>query len=142
MVVRRGFVKEKKGSLLRVCFERPDACEGCKGCAKGLVPQRELLTVFGQAEVGDQVDVRMPEARTLKATLMAYAVPLLAMLAGLAVGFMLNCGDLVSLLLALGGLAAGYLAVRAFEMRLRRDPLGRPTVISVVQSRDTEHEKE
>ena len=142
MVVRRGFVKEKKGSLLRVCFERPEACEGCKGCAKGLVPQRELLTVFGQAEVGDQVDVRMPEARTLKATLMAYAVPLLAMLAGLAVGFMLNCGDLVSLLLALGGLVAGYLAVRAFEMRLRRDPLGRPTVIGVVQSRDTAHEKE
>ena len=52
-MVRTGFVKEKKGEELRVCFERPDACEGCKGCSKGFLPRQELLTVFGRAEVGD-----------------------------------------------------------------------------------------
>ncbi len=33
-MIRTGFVKDKKGDQLRVCFDRPEACEGCKGCAK------------------------------------------------------------------------------------------------------------
>ena len=61
---RTGFVKEKKGDTLSVCFERPEACEGCRGCSKGLLPKKELLTVFGKAEIGDEVVVRMPEAKT------------------------------------------------------------------------------
>ena len=59
-MVRTGFVKEKRNGQLRVCFQRPEACEGCKGCAKGLLPRQELLTVFGQAEVGDVVDRLVP----------------------------------------------------------------------------------
>ena len=37
---RTGFVKEKKGDTLSVCFERPEACEGCRGCSKGLLPKK------------------------------------------------------------------------------------------------------
>ena len=131
MMVRTGFVKEKKNGLLRVCFERPDACEGCRGCAKGLMPRQELLTVFGQAEAGDIVDVRVPEARTLKASLMAYALPLIGLLGGLAAGWLLGLSEALDLLLALAGLAVGYLAVRAFEMHLRSQPKWRPTVIRI-----------
>lgn len=141
-MVRTGFVKEKKGELLRVCFERPEACEGCRGCAKGLLPKKELLTVFGQAEVGDQVEVQMAEAQTLKATLAAYAIPLCALLIGLAAGTLAGLSDGVTLLLALAGLALGYLAVRAIDMRLRRQPKWRPAVVRVIPAAEQKERNE
>ena len=51
-MVRTGIVKSKKGDMLRVCFETPEHCAGCRGCSRGFLPKHELLTVFGQAEVG------------------------------------------------------------------------------------------
>ena len=131
MMIRTGFVKEKKGDQLRVCFERPEACQGCRGCAKGLLPKKELMTVFGEARVGDVVDVQLPEAQMLKATLLAYALPLILLLAGLAVGTALKLSEGLILLLALLGLALGYLGARAVDRRLRNRPGWRPAVVAV-----------
>ena len=130
-MVRTGFVKEKKGDHLRVCFSRPEACEGCKGCAKGLVPKQELLTVFGQAEVGDMVDVEMPQAQTLKASVLVYALPLALLLIGLAAGYGAGLTDGMTLLLSLAGLALGALAAWIIDKRLRVRPNWRPSVVNV-----------
>ncbi|MBQ9299473.1 MAG: SoxR reducing system RseC family protein [Clostridia bacterium] len=130
-MVRTGFVKDKKGDQLKVCFSRPEACEGCKGCAKGLVPKQELLTVFGQAEVGDMVDVEMPQAQTLKASVLVYALPLALLLAGLAGGYGAGLSDGVTLLLSLTGLALGSLAAWTIDKRLRVRPSWRPAVVNV-----------
>ena len=58
-MVRTGIVKLKKGDMLRVCFETPEHCAGCRGCSRGFLPKHELLTVFGQAELGDTVEVEV-----------------------------------------------------------------------------------
>ena len=133
---RTGFVKEKQGDTLRVCFERPEACEGCRGCSKGFLPKKELLTVFGQAEVGDEVVVRMPEAKTLKASLLAYGAPLCGAVAGLLIASAAGAGDAVTLVAALADMAAGYGAVRLFDLRLRRNEDWRPTVVAVVSQEE------
>lgn len=130
-MVRTGFVKEKKGDQLRVCFSRPEACEGCKGCAKGLVPKQELLTVFGQAEIGDMVDVEMPQAQTLKASALVYALPMALLLIGLLAGNAAGLSDGFTLLLALLGLALGSLAAWGIDKKLRVRPNWRPSVINV-----------
>ena len=44
-MVRTGIVKLKKGDMLRVCFETPEHCAGCRGCSRGFLPKHELLTV-------------------------------------------------------------------------------------------------
>ena len=129
-MIRTGFVKDKKGECLSVCFERPASCEGCKGCAKGLMGKSELLTVFGEAEIGDIVDVQMPENQVFKASLLAYAVPLLLLIAGLVAGNALALSDIWSLVLAVAGLAAGYALVRMAEKHLRTLKEWRPTVIA------------
>ena len=65
-MVRTGIVKSKKGDMLRVCFETPEHCAGCRGCS--LAGTRHNL-VFGvgnaQAEVmligegpGEQEDLQ------------------------------------------------------------------------------------
>ncbi|MBQ7455119.1 MAG: SoxR reducing system RseC family protein [Clostridia bacterium] len=131
-MIRTGFVKEKKGDQLRVCFERPEACEGCRGCTKGFLPKKELLTVFGDAEVGDMVDVQMAEARTLKATLLAYALPLCLLLIGLLAGSAAGLSDGWTMAVSLLGLALGALAVWLIDRRLRRNEKWRPTVVRVV----------
>lgn len=130
-MIRTGFVKAKKGERLSVCFERPSSCEGCKGCAKGLMSKSELLTVFGEAEIGDIVDVQMPEGRVFQASLLAYALPLCVMIAGLALGTALGMSDTVSFLMALMGLALGYVLTRVFEKYLSGKKNWRPSIVRV-----------
>ena len=130
-MVRTGFVKEKKGDQLKVCFSRPEACEGCKGCAKGLLPKKELLTVTGQAEIGDMVDVEMPEAQMLKASMLAYAMPLALFLIGLGVGSAARLSDGVTALIALVCLALGYVAARVIDKKLGRRPRWKTAVVNV-----------
>ena len=130
-MIRTGFVKEKKGEELSVCFERPSSCEGCKGCAKGLMGKNELLTVFGEAEVGDFVDVQMPENRVFQASLLAYALPLCMLIAGLAVGSLLGLSDAIAFVMALAGLALGFVLARLAEKILSKKKNWRPTIIAV-----------
>ena len=130
-MIRTGFVKEKKGDQLRVCFDRPEACEGCKGCAKGLLPKKELLTITGQAEIGDMVDVEMPEAQMLKASMLAYAMPLALFLIGLGVGSAARLSDGVTALVALACLALGYLAARVIDKKLGRRPRWKTAIVNV-----------
>ena len=130
-MIRTGFVKEKKGDQLRVCFDRPEACEGCKGCAKGLLPKKELLTITGQAEVGDMVDVEMPEAQMLKASMLAYAMPLALFLIGLGVGSAARLSDGVTALIALVCLGLGYLAARVIDKKLGRQPRWKTAIVNV-----------
>lgn len=130
-MIRTGFVKAKKGDKLSVCFERPSSCEGCKGCSKGLMSKSELLTVFGEAEVGDFVDVQMPEGRVFQASLLAYALPLCMLIAGLAVGSLLGLSDTVAFVMALAGLVLGFVLARLAEKILSKKKNWRPTIIAV-----------
>lgn len=146
-MIRTGFVKEKKGEKLSVCFERPSSCEGCKGCAKGLMRKNELLTVFGDAQVGDVVDVQMPENRVFQAALLAYGLPLCGMIAALALGSAGGFSDTVAFFMALVGLAVGYVLARVADKYLRSKKNWCPRIVQVHQNaactaeeRNTENE--
>ena len=119
-MIRTGYVKEKKGDSLVVSFERPASCEGCKGCAKGLMNKNESLIVFGEANVGDIVDVQMPQDRGFQASLLAYALPLCGLILGLLAGYMLKWSDTASFMLALLGLAGGFALGRGTDKLLRK----------------------
>jgi len=93
--------------------------------------KNELLTVFGEAEVGDFVDVQMPENRVFQASLLVYALPLCVLIAGLVAGSMLGLNDTVTFFMAVAGLVAGYLIASLFEKRLRKNASWRPTIIAV-----------
>jgi len=130
-MIRTGFVKNKKGDKLSVCFERPSSCAGCKGCAKGLMGKNELLTVYGEAEIGDFVDVQLPENRVFQAALLAYGLPLCVLIAGLLLGSALNMTDTVSFIFALIGLALGFAISRLAEKILSKRKNWRPAIIAV-----------
>ncbi len=127
-MIRTGRVVEKDQDLLKICFEKTEACESCGLCGR----QEAAMTVSGSAEVGDSVDVELPDAQVLKASLMAYAVPLAGLVAGLWLGSALFPGrEGLALVTGIAGLLLFFAGVKLFDKRLRRSAAWQPRVVAV-----------
>lgn len=134
-MVRTGEVVDREKGLLTVVFERPSACDNCKGCMNR---QCTSIEIAGDAEIGDRVDVSMPEKRVVGASALAYLVPLAALIAGLVLGYALHGALGVSIsadlfALALGGvcIAIGFLFVWGIDRRLRKRSDWQPRIVAV-----------
>ena len=62
-MIRTGRVVDGNDGLLKVCFNRPEACDHCSGCAGQ--KHETLVTITGDAPLGSMVDVDMPAARRI-----------------------------------------------------------------------------
>jgi len=108
----------------------PEPAAGCGGCrslaacggsaGRGVLPARRFcLTDVPQPRLGERVVVGIPEGALLHASAVAYAIPLLTMLAaGTAAARLGGGGDGAAALGALGGLAAGAVIAHAVAGRL------------------------
>ena len=83
-MIRTGRVVAEKDGQIEVCFERPEACAKCGACGGG--KHISQVKIPGSAPVGSMVAVDMPEGQVLKASAVAYVIPLLLLLAGIALG--------------------------------------------------------
>ena len=92
-MLRSGKVVAAENGVLEVCFERPEACAHCGQCAGQ--KKETLVKVPGDAPVGRWIDVDMPEGQVLKASMLAYVMPLLMLLGGLALGSVIFENDLL-----------------------------------------------
>ena len=116
-MVRTGKVVGTDGKMLEVCFERPEMCAKCGACM-GRKPHELTVRIEGHAEVGDHVDVEMPDAKIVKVSLIAYIIPLIGLLIGLLIGQTLIYNDIWAAVIGLIGLGAGFLIARTFDKRL------------------------
>ena len=97
------FVKIKRNSMCG------DSCESCNLCANKEIEIKAINQV--RAEVGDYVELKMPEERGFLAALLVYGTPMLLLMAGIIIGAYLNhvkIASLVALVVILvwyGGLA-------------------------------------
>ena len=83
-MIRTGtVVKEEKNGVV-VCFERLAACAGCNACGRD--KKETTVFVYGQAKPGSLVQVEMPDAQVLKASLLTYLLPLAGFIGGLYFG--------------------------------------------------------
>ena len=80
-----GVVIAVAGENITVTFCRPTDCEKCGGC-QGDRAQTQLV-LKGNASIGDQVVVDMPTGNVLKASALAYTVPLGGLLGGMFIGY-------------------------------------------------------
>ena len=131
-VIREGIVKECKNGILSVCFERPEACEKCGACAGNA--HTHLAQVAGEALPGDRVAVEMPEAKVFRISLLVYAVPLAAFIAGLLIGCLLLGSDPAGAALALLLMAASYILLRRVDKRIKNRPEYSLRLIAVVHA--------
>ncbi len=135
-MVRTGKVVGTSGKTLEVCFERPEMCAQCGACM-GRKPHEETVKIEGTAEIGDSVDVEMPDAKIVKVSLIAYIIPLIGLLIGLLIGQTLLKNDLWAALTGLAGLGAGILVARAFDKKLGAQKSWQPKLLSVHHQEST-----
>lgn len=129
---RTGEVTAVKGEWLEVTFCRPADCEKCNAC--GIGQKQSSLMVRGKASLGDQAVVSMPSSTVMQASLLAYVLPLIGLLAGLFAGMALfpqaeNAAGLVG---ALIGLIIPLLFVALTEKRRRQSSRWQPTLVKII----------
>ena len=115
---RTGRVVSAMNGEVEVCFERPEACAHCGAC--GGEKHESLVKIPGDAPVGSWVDVDMPEKQVLKASLLAYVLPLLMLLAGLTLGSVLFEKEALWALTGIACMGLSWGALRVIDRRVRR----------------------
>ena len=117
-MLRTGRVVSAMNGDVEVCFERPEACARCGACHEH--KHESLVKIPGDAPVGSWVDVDMPEKQVLKASLLAYVLPLLMLLAGLTLGSVLFEKEALWALTGIACMGLSWGALRVIDRRVRR----------------------
>ena len=71
-MIRTGRVITIENNRPMVCFDRLDACEKCGACYNN--KKQTLVRVLGQAEIGNIVDVALPDNRILTLSVIMYVI--------------------------------------------------------------------
>lgn len=127
---RVGEVTAIYGEYLEVTFCRPADCGKCHACS-GNRAQMKVM-VKGEASIGDAAVVDMPTQTVMKASLMAYVLPLAGLLGGAAIGGVCFGSDLAAAVTALIGLGASLAVVGVTEKKRRNNPAWQPVLTSVM----------
>lgn len=129
---RTGEVTAVHGEMLEITFCRPADCEKCNACHGGQKVTK--LHIRGKANVGDAAVVEMPTKTVVQASVLAYVLPLVGLMVGLATGTLLfpNSADIAGILCGLAGLGLMLLIVRLTEGKRRSDPRWKPQLIEII----------
>ena len=128
-MLRTGKVVSASGGELEVCFERPEACAHCGAC--GGQKEETLVKIPGSVPVGRWIDVDMPEKQVLKASALAYVLPLLMLLGGLALGSVLFAQEALWAVTGIACMGLSWLLLRLLEKQLRRRDIWQPKIVAV-----------
>ena len=132
---------ERVGEVVRILedgkavvrFERTKACKNCKMCANA--GENHALTEVEntlKAKVGDMVEISLHSKSLIQATLIAYGIPLILLLAGVIVGSMWSdaVGAIAGIVLAL----VSFVILRLLEPRFSRVKTFKPRMIDIVDT--------
>lgn len=137
-MLESGVIMQIKEHTMIVEFERSSMCEKCGACERAHNAMRMEVERIGNASLGDRVQVDLPERTVVRAALTAYGLPLVALLAGLGLGYALPSAaglpgnpDLYAV--AAGVLLSGacLLALRLTERRRRESGRYAPKVVKL-----------
>ena len=119
MMEEQGTVVAREDGTVWVETTRRSACHGCgqgAGCGTSLFgrlfssrPNVLALDDFLGVDVGERVVIGIPDTLLVRASLAAYALPLVTLIAAAGMAEWLGAGDLVVALAGIAGLVAGLL---------------------------------
>ena len=120
-----------------VRFERSSMCAHCGACmAAGEHEMEARVQNRLGAAVGDRVRVELPGRVIAGASLVAYLVPLAALLLGVLVGSLFS--ELAAIVAGLCCCAAAYLLLRVLDRRFARMQALQPRMISITTNEEDE----
>ena len=112
--------------VVRVAIEVNEACGSCasrKACAMGQSEQREITIFTADAadySVGEVVDVAAKQSLGVVAVLLCYVLPLVVLVAALAMAVTLGVSEGLSALLSLGATLLYYAVLYLFRNRISK----------------------
>ena len=112
--------------VVRVAIEVNEACGSCasrKACAMGQSEQREITIFTAEAadySVGEVVDVAAKQSLGVVAVLLCYVLPLVVLVAALAMAVTLGVSEGLSALLSLGATLLYYAVLYLFRNRISK----------------------
>ena len=129
---RTGEVTDVRGEFLEITFCRPSDCEKCHACMGG--QSQTKLVVRGEARKGDAAVVEMPVKSVMKASAIAYVMPLVGLMAGMFAGAALvpSNRDIGGLAGAGIGLAVSVAVLLLTERKRKNDPQWQPRLLRVI----------
>ena len=128
-MLRTGKVVAVSDGMLEVCFERPEACAHCGAC--GGQKEETLVRIPGDVPVGRWIDVDMPEGQVLKASLLAYVIPILLLLGGIALGSVLFEKEALWAVTGLASMAVSWFVLRWVDHKTRAKKNWQPQVVRI-----------
>ncbi len=133
---RPGEVTEVRNGMLQVTFCRPDACQSCGACEGG--KKQTVIWVKGNARVGDIAVVDMPDRTVIRASLIAYGMPLVCLLLGLILGSVLVPGQELAGVAGAGiGLVISLILLKVTEKYRAGKPSWSPEIIDILPREDS-----
>ncbi|MBR1586534.1 MAG: SoxR reducing system RseC family protein [Clostridia bacterium] len=127
-MLRTGKVVSAAHGKLEVCFQRPEACAHCQACGE---VHESLVTIPGQAPVGSWIDVDMPEQQVLKASMLAYVIPLLMLLGGIVLGMALFSQEALAAVTGIVCMGLSWFVLRLIDSRMRHQDIWQPRILAV-----------
>ena len=127
-----GEITEVKNGMMEITFCRPEACAACNACEGG--KKEHKIWVRGEGRVGDIALVDMPDRMVVKASAIAYGLPLVGLVGGMLLGNTLSGGqDAWSLAGAGIGLGLSLLALKITEGKRRGREDWTPRVVDILE---------
>ena len=126
-----GLVTSVKDGTAQIHFLRGSACAHCGACLTVGDSEMEisLPNTLGAKE-GDRVMVDLSPKRVVQASLLAYAVPLVLLIAGVLVGS--RIADWAGLVLGVAACGLGYLILRIVEKKSTKKKSFQPTMTRIL----------
>ena len=147
-MLESGSIVEIKEKTMTVRFARSSMCEKCGACERAQEAMLMEVERLKDAKLGDVVEVQMGEKTLISASMLAYGVPLLLLLAGLYLGYMLPAwtglplpADLMAAALGLLLAAASFMMLRATEKQRRASGKYAPKVANHIPLCQSDHNK-
>jgi len=132
-----GEITKVQNGMMEVTFCRPEACAACNACEGG--KKEHSIWVRGEGNVGEIAIVDMPDRMVVRASAIAYGMPLVCLLGGMALGhFVTGGGDVGTAVGALLGLAAGMVLLKVTEKHRRGREEWSPKVVDILERSDPE----
>jgi sigma-E factor negative regulatory protein RseC len=128
---------EGKQAVIRI--QRSSACKQCGACQLGCHRDEMLLTIPNRlgGKPGDMVELSLDSVQVLKASAIIYLIPLLALIAGVALGYLFSRRISINSQLAgaLGGLiftTAAFIIIRTIDPLLRKNNNFTPRMVALL----------
>ena len=131
-----GEITDRKKDMMEITFCRPEACAACNACEGGKREHR--IWIRGEGRIGDIAVVDMPDRMVVKASAIAYGLPLVGLLGGMILGNVLTGGqDAWTIGGGAIGLAISLLVLKVTEKKRVGREEWSPRLVQVLEKGET-----